>query len=82
MEVNYIQSLFIFSGDCLTYHNGMMFTTKDKDNDIFTQNCAQVYIGAWWYKACRICNLNGRYSSYFKWNQHQLQSTKMMIKRN
>ncbi|KXJ30107.1 Ficolin-2 [Exaiptasia diaphana] len=50
------------AGDLITYHNDMKFTTKDSDNDEYGgNNCAIVYEGAWWYKACYHSNLNGKY---------------------
>ena len=47
--------------DPLTYHNGMVFTTKDSDNDEYNSNCALAHglskpNGGWWYKAC-VCSI-------------------------
>ena len=48
-------------GDSLSWHNQMMFTTRDKDNDEHEEQCAQKFKGAWWYKSCHQSNLNGLY---------------------
>jgi len=43
----------------LDYHRDMMFTTKDKDNDIYSgKNCASIFGGGWWYMQCGVIALN------------------------
>jgi len=41
------------AGDSMSYHNGMMFSTYDRDNDPHaTTNCAEVCLGGFWYNKC------------------------------
>ena len=49
------------AGDSTIQHNNMAFSTKDRDNDIWSSNCAVSFTGAWWYSACHSSNLNGKY---------------------
>ncbi|XP_063416902.1 SE-cephalotoxin-like isoform X1 [Mytilus trossulus] len=78
------------SGDSLSQHNGMMFTTKDNDNDRFSGNCATAYKGGWWYNDCYHCNLNGQFGekggpgiSWYYWKKQlgSLKTSTMMIRK-
>ncbi|XP_052079172.1 uncharacterized protein LOC127717536 [Mytilus californianus] len=100
---NYVLNVSGYSGDAgnsLSYpsyknHNGMMFSTIDRDNDRTDVSCATTFKGGWWYNACHRANLNGEYlgglhNSYadgIEWIDwrgyyYSLKSTKMMIKRH
>ena len=54
-----------YSGDAgdsiIGFSNGKMFSTKDRDNDIWSGHCAQQRHGAWWHGSCGVSNLNGVY---------------------
>lgn len=64
-ESNYTIHLTQLSGDVpdpMSNHTGMMFSTKDRDNDNHQDsNCAHSFTGGWWFNACGDTNLNGRY---------------------
>uniref|UniRef100_A0A673JPW8 Microfibril-associated glycoprotein 4-like n=1 Tax=Sinocyclocheilus rhinocerous TaxID=307959 RepID=A0A673JPW8_9TELE len=50
------------AGDSLYYHNGMMFSTYDKDQDNSGSNCAMIYFGGgFWYNKCYYTNPTGHY---------------------
>ena len=51
----------LFTGDALSPHNHQQFTTKDRDNDKWPENCAERFHGAFWYNSCHNANLNGKY---------------------
>ncbi|XP_051760748.1 microfibril-associated glycoprotein 4-like isoform X2 [Ctenopharyngodon idella] len=49
------------AGDSLSDHNDQKFSTFDKDQDSNADNCAQEFLGAFWYKHCLKANPNGVY---------------------
>ncbi|XP_039644986.1 microfibril-associated glycoprotein 4-like [Perca fluviatilis] len=49
------------AGELPGYHNGMKFSTFDKDQDNSGGNCARSYLGAFWYNGCGHTNPNGIY---------------------
>ncbi|XP_017038436.1 microfibril-associated glycoprotein 4-like [Drosophila kikkawai] len=53
------------AGDSLRYQLGMMFSTKDRNNDKRKdgQECAKMSTAAWWYNECRESNLCGTYGN-------------------
>ncbi|XP_051241362.1 fibrinogen gamma chain [Dicentrarchus labrax] len=44
-----------------TLHNGMQFSTFDKDNDKYDGNCALQDGSGWWMNRCHAAHLNGKY---------------------
>ena len=63
--LHYLMFLLPYAGDSFTYHDNMMFTTVDRDNDYYGGNCAVSYYGGWWHDACHLCKLNGKYGPGF-----------------
>lgn len=45
----------------MSYNNGQLFSTIDRDQDEYSDHCVRLYgEGAWWYKGCTWVNLNGQ----------------------
>ena len=80
------------AGDSLTYHNGMKFSTYDRDNDPDVRNCAATWKSGWWYRSCHQSNLNGPYLgaaerswkgiNWFHWklDKRSMKNTEMKIR--
>jgi len=79
------------AGDALSYQNGMMFTTYDRDNDpwIYSphkNNCAVYFSGGFWYKTCAFAGVNAARDPFnkFKWESSErvimlLKSSRMWL---
>ena len=59
-------SFLSFNGLKIHDLNGTPFSTKDKDQDNYSGNCATDNTGAWWYNSCSHMNLNGKNFGYAK----------------
>lgn len=72
---------------------GTKYSTVDRDNDAWSNNCAERFSGAWWYTACLNSNLNGLYLrgahesfgdgvNWYHWRgyKYSLKNTVMKIK--
>ncbi|XP_061190756.1 ficolin-1-like [Saccostrea echinata] len=68
--------------------SGMAFSTRDRDDDLITGNCAEYNKGGWWFNSCHNAFLNGPWASD-TWNRPwyptisngaNIVETKMMIK--
>jgi len=80
----------------MKHHVGMKFSTKDRDNDINHESCANNYRSCWWFKTCHACDLNGYYFKggplskqdeasginwwYFKGHYYSLKFSEMKIR--
>jgi ficolin len=68
-----------------------MFSTKERDNDKWSKNCAERYKGGWWYNSCYGANINALYlgnkssdesMNWWAWKKHQsMKRASMMIRR-
>ncbi|GBL97298.1 Protein scabrous [Araneus ventricosus] len=56
------------ASDAMSYHNGMAFSTPDRDHDAsLATHCAEFYHSGWWYNHCQYVNINGHYSTGVTW---------------
>jgi len=88
-RTNYTLHVGGYSGnagqDSLSYQNYMMFSTYDRDNDLFPGNCAADHGGGFWYKDCANCEVNSKRPSAddFGWaglpGGQALQSSRMWL---
>ncbi|CAC5359055.1 ANGPT1 [Mytilus coruscus] len=97
-DSNYALSISNYSGNAGdgatdytgTSLHGMVFSTKDKDNDLYEKNCAIHKCSGWWHRACTVGNINGKLipgnegEKTMHWKplrkSFSLQETTMMIK--
>ena len=62
------------AGDALGVHDGMMFSTYDRDNDQWPPaSCAVRNGGGFWYEVCGRCTVNTvrGHAQEFRWNSPQ-----------
>ncbi|XP_055544840.1 angiopoietin-related protein 1-like [Wyeomyia smithii] len=79
------------AGNSFSQHNGMMFTTIDRDNDLYKENCAIIHSSGWWFTDNYYSNLNGKHKkegdetgmTWFKFNKSYitLKEARMLIRR-
>lgn len=82
------------AGDSFMHHNGMKFSTPDRDNDQSGPEktpCAVFFKSGWWFAGCHHTNLNGLYEkgkifntmSWWHFNQKHdcLKEARMLIRR-
>jgi hypothetical protein len=64
---------FSLSGNSLSFHDDMAFSTVDSDNDHSMRNCADDNKSGWWFSSCLTSNLNGVYHQTGWYTQRQQQ---------
>ncbi|KAF0040105.1 hypothetical protein F2P81_008340 [Scophthalmus maximus] len=81
------------AGDAMSSHNGMKFSTLDRDQDTWPEHCARKFLGAFWYAACHETNPTGVYRwgadnslfavgmSWLHWKGHDYSLKSMSMKK-
>ena len=82
------------AGDTMKIDDGMAFSTRDSDKDLWGQDCSSTRgHGGWWFNGCGLANLNGMnlgnsQSGYngilwylYAKDNRSFKSTKMMLRK-
>ena len=61
-----MSSLTLLTGEAVSTNegkmmDGMKFSTTDRDNDNWEKDCADFYLGGWWFDSCFEFHFNGKY---------------------
>jgi hypothetical protein len=73
------------TADALNYQNRMKFSTKDRDNDVYSGFDCAGSRGGFWYKDCAKADINAAGDDYFKWyslgdsNDNKLRTSRMWL---
>ena len=68
------------AGDAMAVHNGMKFTTFDRDNDEADSNCAEKRGGGFWWKKCGNCFVTACMKSFRGYSWETLPETNKELK--
>lgn len=78
----------LLDGETIYRAIGMQFSTFDVDNDRYSGNCAEKFVGGWWFNRCHSAYLTGPWHSdvwFDPWHPQytsgkQVNGTSMLIK--
>lgn len=93
LKITKLFKILSITGDSMAFHNGMFFSTFDRDNDgVSYFNCANAWRGGWWYYKCHKSNLNGEYGNtddskginwyYWKGFFYSMKEVRMMVRKH